>query len=263
MTKQEIWIFGDSYADRFSNIDVTFSWPRELEKNYNVTNFGHSGDGPQGVLDNINKCILSMPNLDDKKVMAIVMLPEICRYTFSFYTKIKQRVYGQVNSESSDQFKDMIKRKFGEDKLKFLMDFQEYYLKVDSNRKIEEMKTFSLLNHYATYFKKMLVWPTDYVYVDDDPACRPLFSSLVNYDFVPITMETITHHREPNTIGRWPDDKNTINHLSLFHHKIMYTELVEWIESGKLPEDKFVYDPNGNTDGNVLRIRDPNKIYQD
>jgi hypothetical protein len=259
MTKQEIWIFGDSYADRYNNIDVTFSWPRELEKNYNVTNFGHRGDGPQGVLDNINKCILSMPNLDDKKVTVIVMLPEICRYSYSFYKNIKDRVTGQVNSQSSDEFKDLVKQKFGEDKLRFLMDFQEYYLKVSSNRKIEEMKTFSLLNHYATYFKKMLVWPTGEVYVYNNTVDRFLFSSLVNYDFVPIPMVTITHDREPNSIDRWPNDNKTINHLSLFHHKIMHAELVEWIENGKLPEDKFVYDINGDSDGNVLRMRDPDK----
>jgi hypothetical protein len=259
MSKQKIFIFGDSYADRCSESNVVFSWPRGLEQNYDVTNFAIRGEGPQGVLSAIHRCILAMPNLEDREAIVIVMLPEICRYPYSFYTKIKHRVYGQVNSESSDQFKDIIKRDFGEDKLKFLIDFHEYYLKVDTNRKIEEMKTLGLLNYYATYFKKMLVWPTDYVYVDDDPACRPLFSGLVNYDFVPITMETITHDREPNTIGRWPDDKNTINHLSLFHHKIMHAELVEWIENGKLPEDKFVYDINGDSDGNVLRMRDPDK----
>ena len=32
----------------------------------------------------------------------------------------------------------------------------------------------------------------------------------------------------------------------------MYNEIVEWIESGKLPEDKFVYDPTAGNDGNVL-----------
>ena len=256
MTKQEIWIFGDSYADRYDNIDVIFSWPRELEKNYNVTNFAHRGDGPQGVLDTIHRCILSMPNLDDKKVMAIVMLPEICRYPYSFYKNIKDRVTGQVNSQSSEEFKDLVKRKFGEEKLKFLIDFHEYYLLAGNNRKIEEMKTFSLLNHYATYFKKMIVWPTDHVYTYYDPIYRLLFSGLANYDFVPITMETISHNREANGVGRWPNDNNRINHVSLLHHKIMYDELVEWIENGKLPEDKFVYDPDSETDGNVLRFRD-------
>jgi hypothetical protein len=251
MSKHEIVIFGDSYAERFSEIDVIFSWPRELEKNYNVTNFAHRGEGPQGVLADIQQCILSMSSLDEKRTIAIVMLPEICRYPFSFYKNIKDRVYGQANLNSGDQFKDIIKQQFGEDKLKFLIDFQEYYLKVDVNRSIEEMKTFSLLNYYATYFKKMLVWPTDYVYVYNSPVDNLFFSGLVNYDFVPITVATISEVRED--VGYvWPSDKNRINHLSLLHHRIMYDELVKWIETGKIPEDKFVYDPNAGKDGNVL-----------
>jgi hypothetical protein len=252
MAKQEIFIFGDSYADRYNNLDVIFSWPRGLEQNYNVTNFAHLGDGPQGVLDNISRCILSRSNVEDRESMAIVMLPEICRYPFSFYKNIKDRATGQVNSQSSDKVKDVVEKNYGKDKLKFLIDFHEYYLKVDSNRKIEEMKTFSLLNHYATYFKKMLVWPTDYVYAYDDPVSRLLFSSLTNYDFVPINMEIISNLREADGVDRWPHDKKRINHVSLLHHRIMYTELVEWIETGKLPEDKFVYDPNADNDGNVL-----------
>jgi hypothetical protein len=32
----------------------------------------------------------------------------------------------------------------------------------------------------------------------------------------------------------------------------MYNELVEWIENGKLPEDKFVYDPSAGKDGNHI-----------
>ena len=32
----------------------------------------------------------------------------------------------------------------------------------------------------------------------------------------------------------------------------MYNELVEWIENGKLPEDKFVYDPSADKDGNHI-----------
>lgn len=251
MTTQKIFIFGDSYAERFSEIDVIFSWPRGLEQNYNVTNFAHRGEGPQGVLADVRQCILSMPSLEDRATIAIVMLPEICRYPYSFYKNIKDRVYGQVNSESSDQFKDMIKRDFGEDRLKFLIDFHEYYLKVDTNRKIEEMKTLGLLNHYATYFKKMLVWPTDEVQVYNNPVDNLLFSGLVNYDFVPITMATISEVREDVSYC-WPSDSNRINHISLLHHRIMYDELVEWIENDKLPKDKFVYDPNAGKDGNVL-----------
>lgn len=251
MSKQEIFIFGDSYAERFSEIDAVFSWPSGLEKNYKVTNFAHRGEGPQGVLNSIHQCVLSMPNLGSKNIIAIIMLPEICRYPYSFYKKIKDRVYGQVNSESSDQFKDIIKREFDEDKLKFLIDFHEYYLKVDTNRKIEEMKTLGLLNHYATYFKKMLVWPTDDVWVYNNPVDHLLFSSLKNYDFVPITVGTISSLRE-DVAYTWPNDKYRINHLSLLHHRIMYNEIVEWIENDKLPEDKFVYDPHAGNDGNVL-----------
>ena len=251
MSKQEIFIFGDSYSDRFSESNIIFSWPRGLEQRYNVTNFAHRGEGPQGVLAAIQSCILSMPSLTDKNSIAIVMLPEICRYPFSFYKNIKDRVYGQVHLNSGDQFKNMIRQQFGDDKLKFLIDFKEYYLKSIDNQKIEEMKTLSLLNHYATYFKKMLVWPTDDVQVYNNSVDNLLFSGLVNYDFVPITMATISEVREDVSDG-WPSDSSRINHLSLLHHRIMYDELVEWIENGKLPEDKFVYDPDAGRDGNVL-----------
>lgn len=251
MTKQEIWIFGDSYAERFSEMDAVFSWPRGLEENYNVTNFALRGEGPQGVLISLHRNILSMPSLKEKDIMVIIMLPEICRYPYSFYTKIKDRVYGQVNQDSSDQFKDIVRQEFGEDKLKFLIDFQEYYLKVDVNRNIEEMKTLSLLNHYATYFKKMLVWPTDYTKILEHPGDHLLFSGLVNYDFAPITLAEISEIREAVSYS-WPDDKHRMNHLSLLHHRIMYDELVKWIETGKIPEDKFVYDPNAGNDGNIL-----------
>jgi hypothetical protein len=251
MTKQEIRIFGDSYAARQTQQNVIFSWPRGLEENYNVINVAHSGEGPQGVLDSINRCILSMPNLTDRKIIAVVMLPEICRYPYSFYKNIKDRVYGQVRLQSSEKFKDTIKQDIGEDKLKFLIDFHEYYLRVDNNRKIEEMKTLGLLNHYATYFKKMLVWPTDMLYVYNNPVDRILFDGMVNYDFAPITVETISAIREDVT-DCWPGDPTRINHISLLHHRIMYNELVEWIENNKLPEDKFVYDPNAGNDGNIL-----------
>ena len=96
----------------------------------------------------------------------------------------------------------------------------------------------------------MLVWPTDDVWVYNNPVDHLLFSSLKNYDFVPITVGTISSLRED--VYTWPNDKYRINHLSLLHHRIMYNEIVEWIESGKLPEDKFVYDPTAGNDGNVL-----------
>lgn len=253
MAKQEILIFGDSYSDRFSELDVIFSWPRGLEKNYSVTNFSHRGEGPQGVLNSIHQCILKNPalHLKNKEMIAIVMLPEICRYPFSFYKNVKDRVYGQVHLNSSDDFKDVIRQELGEDKLKFLIDFKEYYLKSINNQKIEEMKTLSLLDHYSKYFKKMLIWPTDDVQVFNDPADKQLFDNLSNYDFVPITMGTISGVREDISYC-WPDDRYRMNHISLLHHRIMYDEIVSWIETGKIPEDKFVYDPNAGKDGNIL-----------
>lgn len=252
MDKQEIWIFGDSYAERFNEIDAVFSWPRGLEENYNVTNFALRGQGPQGVLEAIHKCLYGNPPYYLlKKITVIVVLPEICRYPYSFYRNVKDRVYGQVNLNSSNEFKNIIKQEFDEDKLNFLINFNEYYLTAGYNQKIEEMKTLALLNHYAGYFKKMLVWPTVEVRVHLDPTDNPLFSSLTNYDFVPVTMQTISEIRE-NVSYSWPDDRYRINHVSLLHHRIMYDEIISWIETGKLPQDKFVYDPLSGNDGNIL-----------
>jgi hypothetical protein len=97
----------------------------------------------------------------------------------------------------------------------------------------------------------MLVWPTVEVRVHLDPTDNPLFSSLTNYDFVPVTMQTISEIRE-NVSYSWPDDRYRINHVSLLHHRIMYDEIISWIETGKLPQDKFVYDPLSGNDGNIL-----------
>ena len=43
-----IYIFGDSYSDLYSNSRETYnSWPKLLNRNFDVRNYSKSGKGPQ------------------------------------------------------------------------------------------------------------------------------------------------------------------------------------------------------------------------
>jgi hypothetical protein len=44
---KNVWIFGDSYADKNYNNACIENWPMLLEKKYNVKNFAVAGSGPE------------------------------------------------------------------------------------------------------------------------------------------------------------------------------------------------------------------------
>ena len=46
---ETVWIFGDSYSYRHPEPGAVRTWPRMLEKKYNVVNYSLQGTGPIGL----------------------------------------------------------------------------------------------------------------------------------------------------------------------------------------------------------------------
>lgn len=50
---KKVWIFGDSFAEKYKESKELISWPTELQKTYNLTNFASGGCSPD---TQIKKC---------------------------------------------------------------------------------------------------------------------------------------------------------------------------------------------------------------
>lgn len=234
MNDQKIYIFGDSYAETKDNKRHQFfeySWPRKLEVAFDVTNFAVGGSGPQDVCIDLHNVVSTTDTQELKRSMAIIVLPDISRYNFSFYNKRNHSVFGQLNDNHTIDhfFTQEFLTAYGQDKLEFILNFRKFYLEHSINWSIEEVKYLSYFDNIATRFKQTLVL-----------SVNALLSTQTyqHIDIAPIDLESISKHDITGNTGFGHD--NRLNHFSLENHNIMLEQLFNWIVNRTPIENKFI-----------------------
>lgn len=234
MNNQKIYIFGDSYAETRDNKHHQFfeySWPRKLETAFNVTNFAVGGSGPQDVCIDLHNLVSVADKQELAHSMAIIVLPDISRYNFSFYNKRNHSVFGQLNHNYNVEhfFTKEFLANYSQDQLEFIVNFRKFYLEHSINWIIEETKYLSYFDTIATHFKQTLILPVD--------------TLMSNYkyqhiDIAPIDLESISKHERLDSTGFGQDTR--LNHISMKNHNIMLEQLFSWIVDKTPFDNKFI-----------------------
>lgn len=236
MKKQIVHIFGDSYAESTENRRhhlFKYSWPAKLETVFNVKNHAVGGSGPQDVCTDLHTLIQNTDRETLKHSIAIIVLPDISRYNFAFYQKRNHSVFGQLNNNHTHNhfFVNEFLAHYNQDKLKFVLNFRQYYLEHAANWAIEEAKYLSYFNTVAEFFKQTLVWPVS-----------PLLTTYQyqKIDLVSVALESIATHEQQENVGFGRD--NRLNHVSMANHNAIAEQLYNWIVDKTPVVDVFLKD---------------------
>lgn len=231
MQKQNVWIYGDSFAQKWTGgvNELSLSWPRLIEKDYSVTNFAKSGSGPDYQLDILFKNIQdASSNINQlKDINLIFFLSHNSRFDFSFLEQPQDQVNiihmidnKQFRENLGSQKKEIYKKykKY----LNFICDFYKFYY-FHNNYELDFYKRVSLLKDISPLFKKVLVIP-----IFDNIEEYMLFSLTKQYNsisnFYIAEGERLNEYATSN-----PSD---INHLISDNHIELYDMLKRWIHKG-------------------------------
>lgn len=233
---KEVWIFGDSYSDRDYVDEVLgpnydYTWPRRLEKEYQVKNFSLMGSGATYAVDALIKQIDQLRIIHLKNVSVIFLMSDTHRLDLSFVSKYEQYYSAFLldNGLTANGNKEL-DVKYSKYK-KFVQQLFEYYVFTDSYHNTERLKCASVVKHFSPLFEKILFWPIfetiDHIESDENFFYMPqIFSKLENFDFCKNIID-------PRT-----------NHMSAENHDIMLEEIRNWIDHGVAPDvSRFKFNP--------------------
>lgn len=227
---KEIWIFGDSYADRnYINDHMSISWPCQLEEAYIVKNFSKAGSSPSyqlsAMIDNV-----SITN--DKKLKEITVLFFISgtlRFDFSFLSSTYQSVPLHYFNQRDKLFKNYpdFEEMINDENREFIVNFFNSFALHTNYEETELIKIVSTINYYSQFFQKVLVWP-----IFKLPKMKVV--STDEFSFVPFCLFDV----EPLYYKKGKDNRN--NHLSSHNHQKMVEVLSKWInDNDAIKSSKF------------------------
>jgi hypothetical protein len=218
---KNVWIFGDSYADKMYNNACIENWPKLLEKNYNVKNFAIAGSGPEYSINTLYNEVEKIGADDAKKITIIFFISEVSRYNFSFLYTHEQCLIKFASLDKLDkQHKHISSSRSLKDKTKisFIKDFfRDYHL--NQPDEIQYLKILGTLKILSNRFEKVLCIPCfsqipDYVSTNTDNFY--LFSHI---PFYMIDDENFNFGQDPRS-----------NHLANAKHPVFYEQLKNWID---------------------------------
>lgn len=236
---KEVWIFGDSYAQKepaifkstknLTNLtDSSFTtWPNQLEKKYNIKNFAKGGTGPSWSL---NKLLEQIENTDKnnlKNINVIFLVSAIWRLDLLFYKSESDQFLTTIipseelwNIKKTKEIKKAVSPYSAQKN--FVKDLWKYYLLTDTYEKIELTKILGAVNLYSSFFEKILVWPIFNKFKTD--------INYSNNNFYYINNLLFDIEKDPYGCGYDPRR----NHLSKENHNIMTQQLTNWIDNCKI-----------------------------
>lgn len=214
---KKLWIFGDSYAMRHEH---TGSWPRQIEKYYDVKNWAQGGTGPDYTLEQLNK-IISNEDEDPSNVTAIFFLSDLHRQNWEFWEEPFHQSLGVdlvhnkwLNNEESRQ---QLKKKYRKYKpfVKTWIESQKGCWPI-----VEHQKNLGMINLLAPAFKKVLVIYCFYkpvlpriklssnLYIASKTMVdvQPLLEDQQSYDPNPNHLHIKDHPKFLETLRSWIDD---------------------------------------------------------
>ena len=212
----ELWIFGDSFAANHWPVETQgFNWVNEIANKYSVLNLAKIGTGPDYSLDCLRRKFLTTPKDKTKDITVIFFSADSFRLNLSCYKDPMQSAEIYALAEGKINHKAKL----------FAKQLVEWYL--DHNYKERcDLQYLATLNHMSQYFKQVLYWPV--------PTLTPTTENFLdvadnmfvpNQSLVDISVEDCGHQ----IIGLNIDPR--ANHLHEENHRIMYDQLVDWIEN--------------------------------
>lgn len=226
---KNVWIFGDSYADKKYNNACIENWPKLLEKNYNVKNFAIAGSGPEYSINTLYKEVEKISADDAKKITVIFFISDVSRYNLSFIYTYEQCLIKYANLDKLDKRHKQIigsgnsRSLRDKQKISFIKDFfRDYHL--NQPNEIQYLKILGTLKILSNRFEKVLCIPCfsqipDYVLTNTDNFY--LFSHIPFY----INLDT-----QDFAFGQDPRS----NHLDNDSHPVFYEQLKQWIDVEQL-----------------------------
>ena len=226
-------IFGDSFADpEWSTPDdgweepEGFTWVKQISYKYHTLNLAKAGTGPEYSLKQLRRW-LEYQIKEHKhcyETSLIFICSDVCRLDLSCYDSPRQAVeiYNYAAGDRRHVSQHFAKKSI------------EWYMDIDWQIQ-QSCMYYSIINSYAQYFKRVLFWPIGNTKFFD---LIPI-SHRDNFQFVHEGLNDITI-RDCGTTTDFFDPRP--NHLQEVNHKIMYNQLLDWIELDKpIDTSKFIY----------------------
>jgi hypothetical protein len=230
--KKKVWIFGDSYGDLTYTQRDPLTWPGELNKKYDVSNFSMTGTGPDWSLSLLNENMKSQGLDNLKDVTLIFLISSAFRFNFSFYETPKhQRLFSIFDNVYN--LKDTLRYKKELVKYssyrKFCREFLKYYADEQNYCSTKLMKITGTLKLYEPFFEKIMVWP---IFDDTDTP----ISQTDKFYYVDKKLSLLEYN------NKFQGKDSRSNHLSKENHVVMLEQLLNWIEyNTPIDLSKFIY----------------------
>jgi len=238
-----ILILGCSFADPNYNSTI-WSWPDLLSRRYKeLKNEAKIGTGPQHNLHILKSYVDK--GINKNKDLLIFFVPEYFRLNFKYFENNFQQTLSYATKNNKDRFGDKFEKMYGEEILEWQTNWWRYYQFHAKNQEIDIIKIYSTIAYYTKYFKRSLIIPTDLAHTIEKREVD-IWNILERSDITcpkDINLETI-HHEEGIRVGYGQDTRP--NHLSKQNHKVMYELLVDWIDNGIVPVNRFHKNIKGN-----------------
>ena len=230
----KVAIFGDSFADPMWSTSTgfkvpdTFTWVKELTKNYDVFNEAIAGSGPMYSIKRLHHWlqpqITTLKHCYDTSLIFICSDP--CRLDLSCYKNPGEAVHIFDHAEGRRRHVSNL----------FAKQAIQWYMDIDWQIN-QSCMYYSLINEYAQYFKRVLFWS-----ISDDNFFKLIpMSPRDNFYFVKEGLNDISIRDCGKSIyGQGVDWRP--NHLQVPNHRVMYEQITDWIEYDKpVDTSKFKY----------------------
>jgi hypothetical protein len=212
--KKEVWIFGDSYADKNYKMSDHVTWPEMLDQKYNVKNFALVGTGPTWSL---NLLINELKNNDTNKVSVIFLSSNTERLDLSFLEDNHQVMLKIFDANGKAEKK--LKKRYT-NYLDFIKKLLMYYVFTPSFKNTELLKIIGVLKLLSDNFEKILVWP---IFEETTQTIR----NSEKFYFVKNKLKNLDSEYYSFNV----DPRS--NHLSENKHIIMFNQLSQWIDNNQ------------------------------
>jgi len=211
---EKLWIFGDSYSS--TEFEDSSAWPHQLEKQYEVSNYSVAGSGPEYMMVKFRDRLIATKDLENISLM--FFLSHDSRKPFSFLKKPGD----QCNMQHFDKWNEYLRKTYAKQK-PFLKQFYDDYYNSNFLDDFHHLKYVGIIKEVSRFFKKVLVIP-----VFDHPENGILYS---RFNSTIEDTENFTYARGP-ALFTIEKEINTYasNHLCDENHKLMYEQLVNWME---------------------------------
>ena len=219
MSKQRIWIYGDSFSDENYNSKNNVSWPILLSEKYTVVNRSQQGLSPDRLITYLLEDITNHRMSDD---ILIFIMPHEGRFDFEFLLDYSHSHVIHHIPDRIDLYKNQTR---------FIESFYTLFA-TDELLTLYTVKNSLVVEQLSKFFKKHLIWPTG-VPVDQ----------IYNVSQVTTSLSTISLSEENCPLTNGGKDTRAC-HLNEENNYIMFKLLQDWIDNDIIIDtNRFVLAP--------------------